>query len=97
MVSDRAVLAGQLAPGGQKAVARPPRDRSGWQSVEPGAAAAVLVGGRLRSAVNTREHCSVLYLKIGFKNSGLMLEFRFLVGIGRSGVMIGRLCLNMVS
>ena len=33
----------------------------------------------------------------GFKNSGLTLEFRFLVGIGRSGVMIGRLCLNMVS
>ena len=40
---------------------------------------------------------SVLYEDFGFKNSGLTLEFRFLVGIGRSGVMIGRLCLNMVS
>ena len=35
--------------------------------------------------------------KIGFKNSGVTLEFRFLLGILRSGVMIGRLCLNMVS
>ena len=35
--------------------------------------------------------------EIGFKNSGLTLEFRSLVGIGRSGVMIGRLCLNMGS
>ena len=33
----------------------------------------------------------------GFKNSGLTLEFRSLVGIGRSGVMIGRLRLNMGS
>ena len=39
----------------------------------------------------------VLYTDIRFKNSGLMLEFRFLVGIGRSGVTIGRFSLNMVS
>ena len=31
------------------------------------------------------------------KNAGLLFEFRFLVGIGRSGMMIGSLCLNMVS
>ena len=37
-----------------------------------------------------------IYKKIGFKNSGLTLEFCLLVGIGRSGVMIGSLCLNMV-
>ena len=37
------------------------------------------------------------YNCFGFKNSGLKLEFRLLVDIGRSGVMIGRLCLNMVS
>ena len=34
--------------------------------------------------------------KIGFKNSGLTLAFWPLVGIGRSGVMIGSFCLNMV-
>ena len=38
-----------------------------------------------------------MFKKIRVKNSGLMLEFRFLVGIGRSGFMIGRLCLNVVS
>ena len=32
----------------------------------------------------------------GLKNLGLLLEFRSLVGIGRSGIMIGRLCLKMV-
>jgi hypothetical protein len=38
-----------------------------------------------------------LFLKFRFKNPGLTtLEFRFLVGIGRSRVMIGRLFLNMV-
>ena len=37
------------------------------------------------------------YIKqIGFKNSGLTFEFCLLVGIGRSGGMIGRCCLNMV-
>ena len=35
--------------------------------------------------------------KFGFKHSGPTLEFRFLVDIGRSGVMIGRLCLNIVA
>ena len=45
----------------------------------------------------TRESFNILYRNVGFKNSGLTLEFRFLVGIGRSGVMIGRVCLNMVS
>ena len=39
----------------------------------------------------------VLYQRIGSTNSGLMTEFRLLVGIGRSGVMIGSFCLNMVS
>ena len=53
-------------------------------------------GFYLRSAVNSREYFPALYNKFGFKNSGLTLAFRFLVGIGRSGVMIGRLCLNMV-
>ena len=52
-----------------------------------------------RSAINSREDCSVLYKNkknnIGFNNSGLTLEFRSLVGIGRSGGMIGRCCLNM--
>ena len=38
----------------------------------------------------------ILYNNFEFKNSGLTLEFRFLVGIGRSGVMIGRFCLNIV-
>jgi len=33
----------------------------------------------------------------GFNNSVLTLAFRLLIGIGRSGVMIGRICLNMVS
>ena len=51
----------------------------------------------LRSAVNSREHFSVLYENFGFKNSGLTLEFRSLVDIGRSGVIIGRLRLNMGS
>ena len=32
----------------------------------------------------------------GLKNLGLLLEFKSLVGIGRSGMMIGRLCLKMV-
>ena len=51
----------------------------------------------LRSKFNSRDKNSVLYLKkVGFKNSGLTLEFCLLVGIGRSGVMIGSLCLNMV-
>ena len=38
-----------------------------------------------------------LYEHFGLNNSGLTLEFRFLVGIGRSGVMIGSFYLNMVS
>ena len=37
-----------------------------------------------------------LYKHFGFKNSGLTLELRLKVGIGRSEVMIGRICLNMV-
>ena len=41
--------------------------------------------------------CSVLCKIFGFKNSGLTLAIWPLVGIGRSGAMIGRLCLNMVS
>lgn len=32
-----------------------------------------------------------------FKNSALMIEFRLLIGIRMSGVMIGRICLNMVT
>ena len=40
---------------------------------------------------------SVLYIFFGLKNLGLTLEFRSLVGIGRSGVMIGRLPLDMGS
>ena len=61
-----------------------PEDGHAWQST-------------LHSAVNTREYFSVLYKTIVLKNSGLTLEFGFLVGIGRSGVMIGRLFLNMIS
>ena len=34
---------------------------------------------------------------LGFKHSGLTFEFRVLLGIGRSGVMIGSLCLNVGS
>ena len=37
------------------------------------------------------------YTKSGFRNSSLTLEFRLLIGIGRSGLMSGRICLNMVS
>ena len=51
----------------------------------------------LCSKANSREVVSVLYQRLGFKNSGLMLEFGFLVGKGRSWVMIGRLCLDMVA
>ena len=40
---------------------------------------------------------SALYKIFDPNNLGEMIEFRLLVGIGRSGVMIGRLCLNMVS
>ena len=39
---------------------------------------------------------SVLNRKFWLNNSGLMIEFRLLVGIGRSGVLIGRICLKMV-
>ena len=53
--------------------------------------------GYLRSKANSREVFSDLYKMFGLKNLGLMIEFRLLVGIGRSGVMIGRFCLNMVS
>ena len=49
-----------------------------------------------RSAVNTREILSVLYRNFGFKNSGWTLEFGLRVGVGRSGWMIGSLCLNIV-
>ena len=42
------------------------------------------------------ENFKLIYKNIGFKNSGLTLEFCLLVGIGRSGVVIGSLCLNMV-
>ena len=34
---------------------------------------------------------------LGLKTSGVMIESRLLVGIGRSGVMIGRICLDKVS
>ena len=50
-----------------------------------------------RSIGVIRELFGFPYETNGFENSGLTLEFRFLVGIGRSGVMIGRLCLDMVS
>ena len=43
------------------------------------------------------ENVRFSYNNFGSKNLGLTLEFRFLVGIGSSGVMIGSLCLNMVS
>ena len=44
-------------------------------------------------------HKDVFFMskKIGFKNSRLTLECRLLAGTGRSRVMIGRSCLNMVS
>jgi len=42
------------------------------------------------------KNIKVIYRNFGFKNLGLPLEFRFLVGIGSSGAMIGSLCLNMV-
>ena len=50
----------------------------------------------IRSAVNSRELFRFYIKKFGFKKLGLTLEFRSLVGIGRSGGMIGRCCLNMV-
>ena len=53
--------------------------------------------GLVRSNANSREVCSVLYKMFGLKNLSEMLEFRLLVGIGRSGMTIGRLCLKMVS
>ena len=49
------------------------------------------------SKADSREVCSVSYEIFGFKNSGLMIELRLLVGIGRSWVMLGRICLDMVS
>ena len=49
------------------------------------------------SKADSRVFGSVLCKQIGVNNSGLMIEFRLLVGIGRSGVMIGRMCLDMVS
>ena len=52
---------------------------------------------RICSTVNTRENDRFYIKNIGFKNSGLTLEFRFRAGIGRSGVMIVRFCLNMGS
>ena len=36
-------------------------------------------------------------LKNRFRNSGLMIEFKLMVGIGRSGLMIEKVCLDMVS
>ena len=53
--------------------------------------------GNVRSKANSREVVSASYKCFGFKNSGLMIEFRLLIGIGRSGEMIGRICLDMVS
>ena len=50
-----------------------------------------------RSKANCREYLSVSYKNFRFKDSGLTFEFRFLVGTGRFGVMIGRLCLSMAS
>ena len=47
-------------------------------------------------AVYKDELCNKKYELMRSKDSGLTLEFRFLVSIGRSGVMIGRICLNMV-
>ena len=46
---------------------------------------------------SSRNFVSDAHENIRFNNSGLTLEFRFLVGIWRSDVMIGRLCLNMIS
>ena len=47
--------------------------------------------------IDTREILR-FYMKISDStNSGLTLEFCLLAGIGRSGVMIGSLCLNMVT
>ena len=52
----------------------------------------------IRSKANSRQVFPVSYIKnSGFENSGLMIELRLLVGVGRSGVMIGRIRLNMVS
>ena len=51
----------------------------------------------IRSKADSRDVFSALCEIVWFQNSGLMIEFRLLVGIGRSGVMIGRICLNMVS
>ena len=49
----------------------------------------VLFPGALRSAVNSREDFSVLYKKIGFKNSGFLMEFWTLDGLERSGRPVG--------
>ena len=51
----------------------------------------------LCSEANTRELVRFYVTKIGFKNLGQALEFRVPVGIGKFGVMVARLCLNMVS
>ena len=40
------------------------------------------------SKVNSREDSSLVY-NIGSKNSGLTINFRVLVGIGRSGMITG--------
>ena len=39
---------------------------------------------RIRLKANSREVFSVLNTKIGFENSGLMIELRVLIGLGRS-------------
>ena len=36
-----------------------------------------------------RENLGLLYKQFGFKNSGLTLELRFLVGLGSSGRLVG--------
>ena len=57
----------------------------------------VNTGAKKIGAKKKRRDFFPFYMKkFGFKNSGLTLEFRSLVGIGRSGGMIGRCCLNMV-
>ena len=43
----------------------------------------------LRSAVNTREKNKILYKKLGFKNSGFLMEFWTLDGLERSGRPVG--------
>ena len=62
-------------------------DRAGlfWYSFRVRFSGSYSLSRALRSKANSREAFSVLYSNSGFKSSGLMIEFRLLVCMGRSG------------